>query len=84
MVPQSWNESIETVANLLREHEAARKVADAAVAYWDVDDGTAEWDALAFNALETAVREYRALTEPPPLEARIEAAIEKAAPGWGE
>ena len=32
MVRQSWDENVETIANLLRELEAARKVADAASA----------------------------------------------------
>ena len=46
-----------------RELEAARKVADAALHYFDVDADNAEWDREAFCALDDAVCEYRARVE---------------------
>lgn len=58
------------------ELEAARKVADAAVHYYDVDDGNVEWDAQAFCKFDDAVREYRAAS--PPLSPEKRAVIMKA------
>jgi hypothetical protein len=101
MAADSWDGTIEIVANLLREAETARKVADAAVAAEithsaDVKlkqlypglsfllPSEADLDASrelkranieARLSLAEAVREYRKLTEPPPLDARIEAEI---------
>jgi len=57
---------------LTRELEAARKVADAAVNYMDLDSGP-DADAELWIALDDAVREYRAAR---PLEQRIDAALE--------
>jgi hypothetical protein len=56
-----WKANVDTLS---RELEAARQVADAALHYYDVDDGNVEWDALAFNAFDDAVRAYRANAEP--------------------
>jgi len=57
---------------LTRELEAARKVAEAAVNYMDLDSGP-DADAELWIALDDAVREYRAAR---PLEQRIDAALE--------
>ena len=59
-------------ARLTAELEAARKVADAAVNYMDLDSGP-DADAELWIALDDAVREYRAAR---PLEQRIDAALE--------
>ena len=45
------------------ELAAARKVADAALYYFDVDTDNAEWDSQAFCTLDVAVREYRERAE---------------------
>lgn len=68
---------VEGVIRYAERLEAARKVADAALHYFDVDDGNVEWDALAFNAFDDAVREYRAFTSPPALSPRVAAAVER-------
>ncbi len=61
----------------------AKKVADAALHYFDVDTDNAEWDSKAFCALDDAVREYRAALNP---DARQEGsgADEKLAARWRE
>src|SRR4030095_6009585 len=46
------------------ELEAAKKVADAAVAFMDNNESPTELYAEAFCAFDDAVREYRALAEP--------------------
>jgi hypothetical protein len=87
MAKGSWNDSTEIIAGMLRELEAARKVADAAVVVleWLWGEGWVQKDGRTlFHGrspilcdLLDAVHKYRKLTTPPPLEARIAAAVER-------
>lgn len=89
MASESWNESIETIANLLRELEAARKVADAAVAWLIARDEYLQTHNIesvlhgdvdkTSRTLTDAVREYRQRAESlsSAKQAVVDAALEK-------
>lgn len=65
-----------TIVNKLEEFKAAKKVADAAVRYYEFTGGISE--SLKIGELAAAIREYRALTEPlsPAKAAAVERGLE--------